>query len=291
MERVDSLDTSDIEGASSRRLPMRHTPHIFNSNDDISGSRPYSRSLDHRSRRMTDTLNPQYALASVAYEPYARAASAPRDMLWTLPQTKWVAETRAPPPMGEKELYHRDFLYYRHADMRQANRTDDVCGPQFRIEEKRWRKTNPLQPAYYYDGGPIEDVKLRRNRYGSMYPRAPAEAYALRTDDIVTDAVATSREYPKELIKTRVANRIDDITGAQHDTLSFYPKLWRARDPAAVPEKRTNRVKDIEGAVAGSGGQGLLLYRQRKQAAMATPPPTASAAARHADILSVHALK
>lgn len=83
-------------------------------------------------------------------------------------------------------------------------------------------------------------------------------------------------------------------------------------------EKLTNRVMDIDGAVAGTGGQGPPLYRTRKQAAaiaatagpramttggmgwpkvstpVPTPPPTgsaAAAAARAADIAAVQALK
>ena len=58
------------------------------------------------------------------------------------------------------------------------------------------------------------------------------------------------------------------------------------KDPSFSAEKETNRVKDIDGAVAGTGGQGPLLYRVRVQAAMNVPGP-AAAAARKADIQAV----
>ena len=68
------------------------------------------------------------------------------------------------------------------------------------------------------------------------------------------------------------------------------------------PQKLTNRVMDIEGAVAGTGGMGPPLYRTRKQAAMLATADfgasmgssmrasTAAATARAADIASVAAL-
>ena len=78
--------------------------------------------------------------------------------------------------------------------------------------------------------------------------------------------------------------------GAQSDTWSNYPKLWKSRDPLNTTEKQTNRVKDIEGAVAGTAGQGPPLYRARKQAAMQLTPSSAAAIARAADIRAVQAL-
>ena len=161
-----------------------------------------------------------------------------------------------------------------------------ITGPQFRIEEKRWRKTDPLAPVYVYDGNTVEGVRTRRPHYGSQFARTEQEAYALRTDDILTEKVF-NREYPKALIKTRTVNRTDDITGAQADTRSSAPKLWKIKDPMLSATKLTNRVIDIDGAVAGTGGQGPLLYRARKQASAIA----AANAARTADIAAVRALK
>ena len=163
---------------------------------------------------------------------------------------------------------------------------EDITGPQFRTEEPRWRKTDPLEPAYIYDNGPIDKINPRRNRYGSMYPRTAENEFAMKTDDIMTEQVFC-REYPKELIKTRPANRTDDILGAQAGTWCAYPPLWRSRDPSATLQKQTNLVLDIEGAVAGTAGSGPLLYRTRKQSSLMTAEMKASKAA---DIAAVKAL-
>jgi len=137
----------------------------------------------------------------------------------------------------------------------------------------------------------LDEVQLCRPRHGSMYPRTQDEAFALRTDDITTEEKVGCKEYPRELIKTRLANRTDDILGAQANTWCAYPRLWKVKDPSASTEKETNRVKDIDGAVAGTGGQGPLLYRVRVQAAMMTPGSAtlapAAAASRKADIQAV----
>jgi len=169
----------------------------------------------------------------------------------------------------------------------------DITGPQFRMEAPTNRVTDPLQPTYIYDGGPIDHVNPRRPRYGSMFPRSTNEDFALQTNDIMREAVFT-REYPKDLIKTRPANRTDDILGAQANTWTAAPRLWKYKDPSQTAEKQTNRVVDIEGAVASTAGQGPPLYRRRHQnnvmaASMArTHTFTAS---RAADIAAVHALQ
>lgn len=288
MERPDSLDTSDIDGAQSKRLPRRDSSHPFNSNLDIEFSRPYSRTSNARSTRATDPLNPAYRLPSVTHDPLPMGGVVPRDPLWTLPQSKWKPETRHPVEWTDLEKYGRDFLFRKTVPARSSLVSVDITGPQFRVEEPRWRKTDPLHPVYVYDGGPLEEVNPRRPHYGSMYPRAEAENFALKTDDIMTEQIFT-REYPKELIKTRPANRTDDILGAQSNTWCPYPSLWKSRDPSRTIQKETNRVKDIEGAVAGTGASGPLLYRTRKQAAM-NAPSSAAAAARAADIQAVKAL-
>lgn len=319
MERPDSLDTSDIDGAQSRPLPVRRTPHVFNTNLDIAASTPHMYSSS-RSGRCTDPLTPAYKYPSYTPhpEPPMTAGSA-RDILWTLPQRDWRPEPRKMAEWSDAEKYGRQHLFRQTVPTRTSLQVDDITGPQFRIEEQRWRRTDPLAPVYHYDGAPIDAVRTRRPHYGSQFPRPEWEDFALKTDDILTEKVF-NREYPKVLIKTRTANRVDDITGAQADTRCSAPKLWKVKDPAMSAEKLTNRVMDIDGAVAGTGGQGPPLYRTRKQAALiaatagpramtsgsmggmgwpkvSTPVPTppatgsAAAAARAADIASVQALK
>ena len=268
MERPDSLDTSDIAGATSKRLPTRDRGfHPFNSNADIGGSSPFDRTRNLRSERKTDPLLPAYRLPAVTYEPLPPTEYRERDPLWTISQTKWKPETRHPHEWTNVDKYGRTFLFQANVPARTSLVHTDITGPQFRTEEPRWRKTDPLNPTYVYDGGPVDQVNPRRNRYGSMYPRTTENDFALKTDDIMTEQVF-SREYPKELIKTRPANRTDDILGAQANTWCSYPPLWKSRDPSATLQKETNRVKDIEGAVSGTASAGPLLYRTRKQAAM-----------------------
>jgi len=295
MERPDNLDTSDIHGATTRRMPSRSTHHPFNTNADIDGSRPFSRSVHPTSQRCTNALDPAYVLPSSTYVPVPASSNPPKDTLWTLPQPNWKPEQRHMVPLSDAEKYGRQHLFRKEVPARMSMVSADITGPQFRLEEKTNRHTDPLHPVYIYDGGQVDDVNPRRPRYGSMFTRSPAENYSLRTDDILTEQVF-SREYPKELIKTRVANRTDDILGAQANTWCAYPRLWKHKDPADTLDKTTNRVMDIEGAVASTAGQGPPLYRRRHQVNMianyAPAPRTKAAAASHAaDVAAVQALK
>ena len=49
------------------------------------------------------------------------------------------------------------------------------------------------------------------------------------------------------------------------------PAVWRkpGKNMDACYEKETNRVWDIDGAVAGTGGLGIKMYRNQKQAGTA----------------------
>jgi len=293
-ERPDSLDTTDIAGATTKRLHSRTTPHPFNTNDDIQFSRPISRSTHATSQRCTDPLNPAYRLPSSTAVPVPAPSTAARDVLWTLPQPNWKPDTRTMVPLTDAEKYGRQHLFRKEVASRQSMVSADITGPQFRCESPMTRHTDPLRPTYIYDGGQIEEVNPKRPHYGSMFTRSPAENFSMRTDDILTEAVFT-REYPKELIKTRVANRTDDILGAQANTWCAYPRLWKHKDPAQTVEKTTNRVIDIDGAVASTAGQGPPLYRRRHQAVEAAkhapaPRSAAASASRAADIASVQAL-
>ena len=173
---------------------------------------------------------------------------------------------RLEPVQTAAEKFGRTHFFQQTVAARPSMVSVDITGPQFRIEEPRNRTTDPLMPSYLYDGAHSEQVATRRPHYGSQFTRTVEENYNLRTDDILTEKIF-NREYPKALIQTRPANRIDDITGAQADTRCAAPKLWKIKDPSLVGEKLTNRVMDIEGAIAGTGGQGPPLYRTRKQAA------------------------
>ena len=304
MERPDSLDTTDVDGATSRPLPVRLTAHPFNTNADIESSTPFRFSQGRfKSGRQTDALNPAYKLPSFAAHPLGPAdpVREARDILWTMPQRRWRPEPRAEPVQTAAEKFGRTHFFQQTVAARPSMVSVDITGPQFRIEEPRNRTTDPLMPSYLYDGAHSEQVATRRPHYGSQFTRTVEENYNLRTDDILTEKIF-NREYPKALIQTRPSNRTDDITGAQADTRCSAPKLWKIRDPLQNPQKLTNRVMDIEGAVAGTGGMGPPLYRTRKQAAMLATADfgasmgssmrasTAAATARAADIASVAAL-
>lgn len=277
--------------------------HPFNTNSDIGGSSPfmYSRGALRESRRQTNPLVPDYQMPGYTPHPLPQSASAPRDILWTLPQTKWKPSQRADRNWSDEEKYGRGFLFRTTVPTRQSLVSHDITGPQLRTEAPRTRVTDPLNPVYLYDGGPIPQPPIRVPHHGSMLSRTAEENYNLRTDDILTEKIF-NREYPKALIKTRPSNRIDDITGAQADTRCAAPKLWKIKDPSMVSEKLTNRVMDIEGAIAGTGGQGPLLYRTRKQAAavsaassatmraMTAPKLSMSTMSNAADIAAVRAL-
>jgi len=268
MERPDSLDTSDIDGAQTRPLPVRRSDHPFNTNLDIEKSAPFrfSRGRFENSERCIEPLTPNYTMPSFTPHPVAPPATAPRDVLWTVPQRTWRPEERAAPVYTDEEKFGRSHFFQSRVPSRPSMMSGDITGPQFRFEEQRFRETDPLAPTYYYDGAPIDAVRTRKAHPGSMYVRTAEENYNLRTDDILTEKIF-NREYPKALIKTREINRIHDITGAQADTRCSAPKLWKVRDPLNVPQKLTNRVMDIEGAIAGTGSMGPRLYRTRKQAA------------------------
>ena len=324
MQRPDPLDLSDIEGATARQRTYRAAEsHPFNSNSDIVGSTPNHMGVIGRFRpgRSTDPLRPQYSLpcyVPVELPPDPRPV---RDIMWTVPQSKWKPETRHYPEQTSEEKLSKGTLFRRNVAARDPLRCQDITGPQFRTEEPFHRHTNPLVPTYVYDGGAVDDVNIKVPKHGCRYARSEADNYALRTKDISWSEFHPAGEYPKELIATRPANRTDDIEGAQANTRVSGPRLWSlpGHDPADVREKQTNKVWDIDGAVAGTGGQGLPLYRTRKQQAvyslassmpprdfMSTfnaaaretravqyqgPKAAKAAAARQADIEAVAALK
>ena len=107
MERPDSLDTTDVDGAQTRPLPVRRTEHPFNTNLDIGGSTPfkYSGGTLHASQRLTDSLNPNYKLPSFETHPLPPMTSQPRDVLWTLPQRKWKPEPRGQKEWSDEEVH------------------------------------------------------------------------------------------------------------------------------------------------------------------------------------------
>lgn len=307
MERPDQLHLGDIEGATARPPHARSTVFGgFNSNADIDGSKPNHMSSLGRfkvSTRLVDPLNPQYNLPSYTYHQVEEPRGQPRELLWTLNQPKWRPEPRAEHKFSDAELYHRSFLYRRDARSRDIMMQKDITGPQFMTEAPRTRHTDPLTPAYRYDGGPVDTITTHVPRYGSRYVRKPHEDTSLMTKDIAKSEYHMGGMYPKELIKTREANRTSDIEGARADTKPLYPRIWTmpGKTPEAVPEKETNKVWDIYGAVAGTAGQGLPLYRSRKQTEsetrMAASAPSAqlklrmASSDRAADIAAVAALK
>lgn len=268
-ERPDSLDTSDVDGAKPKPLPSRpRSNHPFNTNADIEHSKPSFQQTHGKfvTQRATEPLNPVYKLPSSTYEPLPPPRAQARDLLWTLPQHDWKPRTRAIMDWSDVEGHGRDYLYRQIAATRDNVNVRDITRPQFRCDEPSQRITDPLRPAYMYDNGQVEHVVTHVPRYGSRYGRKPEENFTLMCKDVNGEMVH-SAEYPKHLIKTRKTNNTQDIPGAQADTMWVGPAVWRlpGKNPDTCMEKETNKVWDIDGAVAGTGGQGIRMYRNMRQ--------------------------
>ena len=270
-ERPDPLDTSDIEGAQSRKsMPRTRTVHPSMSNLDIAGSTPSFANSHGRftSARRIDPLNPQYGLPTADYVPPPQPREPPKELLWTLPQETRTSATRAIMDWSDVDGFHTNHKFMRDVPTRQQFlATADISGPQFLSEAPSTRRVDPLEPNYVYDGGPYGEVDTKSKKYGSMFPRKDEEAFGLMTKDI-SAGFSSSNPKATYLLSTRTINRTDDITGAQADTKGAGPQIWRkpGKDPATCYEKETNRTWDIDGAVAGTGGQSIRLYRAARQA-------------------------
>eukprot|EP00965_Chrysotila_dentata_P051666 1715340-Pleurochrysis_carterae.AAC.1 len=211
MLRHDTLDVSDIQGAQSRRPASRtRTPHPFIHTFDIEQTAPARRGLN--TSRCTNALNPSYNLPSYELAPAPEYRSAPRDTMWTLPQNNRKFSTRDIMSRSDVEVRSKAQLLRESMTTRDIMASNDITGPQFRIEAPSMRRTNPLSPSYVYDGGEVDQVVTRVPKHGRQYPRTPETAFSLMTKDINTASVHKT-EYPKHLIKTRQANRTDDIEG------------------------------------------------------------------------------
>ena len=218
MERPDPLNLYDIFGATARPRHVRSGhAHPFNTNADIDGSSSSHATVlgKFRSTRFENPLQPNYHLPSATYHPEPEPRGQPRDILWTLNQPKWRPSVPEKPAWSNEEKYSRTFLHHKHAASQDTMRSKDITGPQFRIEEPRSRHTDPLDPAYTYDYGPVDRVITHVPRYGSRYVRKPLEDTSLLTSDIATAETNMGGMYQKDLIKTRTANMTSDIIGAQ----------------------------------------------------------------------------
>ena len=267
--RPDPLDTSDVDGGRPKPLPIRlRTNHPFNTNADIDYSSPHFQQTHGKfyTQRNSNTLQPQYKLPSSSFEPLPAYRSKPRELLWTLPQKDWKPQTRDIMNWSDVETHGRDFLFRKAAGSRDTIGALDINRPQFRCEEPSQRRTDPLMPTYIYDNGEVDQVVTRVPKYGHRYGRKPEENYNLMVKDVNGDNVKQSC-YPNWLLKTRKTNNTQDITGAQADTMWVGPAVWRlpGKNMDACIDKETNRVWDIDGAVAGTGGAGIKMYRAQKQ--------------------------
>jgi len=185
------------------------------------------------------------------------------------------------------EAKSREMLLRRSLKDRDIMAVKDISGPIFRSERRSERVTNPLQPEYIFDGGPLDQVATRMPKHGQMFPRAPHEDFALSTADINKGGRRAHSGYPLELIKTREVNKTDDIWGAQAGTMPTRgPRYWtdKRKDPSNIPEKQTNRVVDIDGTATGTGGQREMamapMYRRERQEIARANAPLAQRAIR-----------
>ena len=215
--RPDPLDTSDVDGARPKPLPIRlRSNHPFNTNADIEYSSPHFQQTHGKfyTQRNSNTLQPSYKLPSSSFDPLPPPRSKPRDLLWTLPQNDWKPQTRDIMNWSDVEGHGRDFLFRKAAGKRDTIDARDINRPQFRCEEPSQRRTDPLRPTYVYDNGEVDHVVTHVPKYGQRYGRTPEENYNLIVKDVNGDNVHQSC-YPNWLIKTRKANNTQDIPGAQ----------------------------------------------------------------------------
>jgi len=311
MNRPDSLDTSDIAGAQTKRqLSRERTQHPFNSSADIEFSRPQARGL--QTNRCTDSLNPVYQLPSFTPPAGVSSSSAPRDVLWTIPKQDRRLDTRPIMDWSDVESRSTDLLLRKSLMTRDIMSAGDINVSQFRMDAPSTRSTNPLLPEYVYDGGAVDQVVTRVPKYGRRYPRPDESWYPLKCKDVNGEpktggagvGATSNPSYPLHLIKTRPSNRTDDVYGATVNSIGWRspletnlgPKVWKdtSKEMSAVPEKLTNKVFDISGTAPGTGGCSAFgpppMYRVAKQTAMVEAMTAHAAKARQADIDAVRAL-
>ena len=257
--RPDPLDTSDVDGARPKALPIRlRTNHPFNTNADIEYSSPHFQQTHGKfyTQRNSNTLQPQYKLPSSSFEPLPEHRSKPRELLWTLPQKDWKPQTRDIMNWSDVEGHGRDFLFRKAAGSRDTIGARDINWPQFRCEEPSQRRTDPLRPTYIYDNGEVDQVVTHVPKYGHRYGRKPEENYNLIVKDVNGDNVHQSC-YPNWLIKTRKANNTQDIPGAQVRRLrSLHPHLHPRPHPHPHLHLLTLTFTSSPGGhhVGGAGG-------------------------------------
>jgi hypothetical protein len=245
------LNTADIDGAApSPAFDRAKPPFPIMSVDDIDGAKPRVQRLLPHSTRQTNPLNPEYALPSYAESPppiprFVRDAFSNDDLPGAHPRSR---KSEKPP---------RDLM-----------RVDDIIGYQRRgapprllqssidrmnVKDintdgihKSTRVTDPLNPVYIYDGGPVaaED-------FGRAFP-APAKnvpTFSLQTADIpgaVSDSV--TRRYRDFRQAPAAEEELEDKPA----TLLMLPSM----------EKQTAQLENEE-AVRRMRGERISFYENR----------------------------
>jgi len=229
--------------------------------------------------RVIDPLKPAYSLPTFKMAEYGEPRSITESMAtranqWTLQKPE--AHVRSPTDAHtlrysdiNERTFRQRFRATVHTRPLPPPADDITSAREYRAVPARG--TNALTPAYIgLNGKVVPPVEPHVVAHGHRYPRAHGENFSLRTDDIdrcFADAYA--KKYGAFAVRT--SNRVEDIFGAQHDTVCREPQVWRASGPFVdpgnrhVPEtllsKRTNRVDDIAGAQAAKGRAPFPLRR------------------------------
>jgi hypothetical protein len=198
------LNTADIEGASPTPPYDPNKPAFpIMSVDDIEGAKPrIQRPLPH-SQRQTNPLNPEYSLPS--YEeppppvpPFLRDGFSNDDIpgthsrSWQLPygprDNMRVAD--GPGSHPRKRVGKLMQSSVDRMNVRDINK-DGIY--------KTTRVTDPLNPVYFYDGGPIAATD-----FGRAFPRPEPRnvpTFSLQTDDIAGATSDSSTQWYRRFKK------------------------------------------------------------------------------------------
>lgn len=217
--------------------------------------------------RRVDPVKPAYALPSFAMSAHTEPRSI-TELMGTRPHPRALPQpapkelvTRPTPGCADINVgtFHQRF-HALSATRQQPARAEDIANAKPAFLSRR--STNPLRPAYTgLDGGALLDGALKLVPPGRRFVRAADEDASLRTRDIERCFANAYYQKYRQRAK-REPLRVDDILGAQRNTICREPQVWRHNGPhvdpgvrhypEALPTKRTNRVDDIAGAQAAS---------------------------------------
>ena len=263
-------DTQDIGGASPKRQhrKLRNKPDFLSDNRDIEGSQPTLGDRFYYTNRHVDPLEPRYAMpgGTEGQQPHHR----PRflhdgyqvnDIEGAQPRKKRQYKTRDPINVhditGAQAGWRPFHRSAPHATSKAYNEDiSDIVG----VGWKTSRCTNQLDPSYRMNGLDIKDDPRFCRPREPMKPRDSVPMFSLQTRDIPG---ANSSDRPKSDLnglkdedrrQFRVTNQVQDIPGAQHDTLPRYLVTNRHCNPLKPNYTTLDGQPYLQAVYRGAGG-------------------------------------